>query len=130
MKAGDKFTETFRVTDEIYKGFIDLFQDKNFMHMDDEKAQERGFKSKIMHGNILNGFISFFIGECLPVKTIIIHKQTIQYRNPIFLNDILDFEAKINGVHESVNAVEFIYKFKNTKAKVVAKGDFQIGILR
>lgn len=130
MKEGDKFTEHFKVTDEIYKGFINLFLDKNFLHTDDEKAREKGFKSKVMHGNILNGFLSYFIGECLPLKNVIIHKQDIQYKNPIYLNDSLFFETYIKGVFESVQALEFKYTFKNQNSKVVAKGNFQIGILK
>lgn len=129
MKEGDNFIEHFKVTDEVYEGFIHIFKDKNFMHVDDEQAKAKGFKSKVMHGNILNGFLSYFIGECLPVKNVIIHKQSIQYKNPMYLHDLLQFEAVVKGVYESVQAVVFKFNFKNEQQETLAKGEIQIGIL-
>ena len=122
------FDHSFLVTKDLYKGFIELFGDKNPLHVDDTFAMAKGFQGKVMHGNILGGFLSFFIGECLPTKDVIIHSQTIQYKHAVYLNDILAFEAKVDGIYESVNAVEFIFTFRNAESKIIAKGMFQIGI--
>lgn len=125
----DTFTESFTVTDEIYHGFITLFKDQNPLHTHATFATEKGFKAEVMHGNILNGFLSYFIGEGLPTKNVIIHSQEIQYKNPVYLHDTLYFKATVVGFYESVNAVEFKFEFKNSEAKVVAKGKIQIGLL-
>ena len=108
--------------------FVALFRDNNPLHCNETFAISKGFKGKVMHGNILNGFLSYFIGECLPTKNVIIHSQEIQFKNPVYLNDELLFTAVIIGIYESVNAVEFKYDFK-TASKIVAKGKIQIGIL-
>ena len=129
FRTDDTFTEQFTVTNEIYHGFISLFKDQNPLHTEAKFAGEKGFKSEVMHGNILNGFLSYFIGEGLPVKNVIIHSQEIQYKNPVYLNDTLDFKATVTGFYESVNAVEFKFDFKNSESKVVAKGKIQIGLL-
>ncbi len=129
FRVEDTFTETFTVTDGIYRGFIALFNDQNPLHTEATFAVEKGFKSEVMHGNILNGFLSYFIGEGLPVKNVIIHSQEIQYKNPVYRNDTLEFKATVIGVYESVNAVEFKFDFKNSEAKAVAKGKIQIGLL-
>jgi len=126
---GDKFNENFIVTDNIYNGFINLFKDRNPLHTNTEFAVLKGFESKVMHGNILNGFISFFIGECLPTKNVIIHSQEIQFKNAVFLNDKLDFQAEVTGIFNAVNVVEFKFTFKNKKNKTVSKGKIQIGLL-
>ncbi len=89
-----------------------------------------GFSGMVMHGNILNGFLSYFIGECLPSKEVIIHSQDIQFKNAVYLNDELQFNAEIIGIYDSVNAVEFKFNFKNKAAKIVAKGNIQIGLLK
>ncbi len=127
FNLGDVFEEVFRVTDEAYLGFIQTFKDKNPLHTDEKFAIDKGFKGKVMHGNILNGFLSYFIGECLPTKNVIIHSQEIKFKNAVYLNDELQFKALITGVYESVNAIEFRYDFKNAEGKVVAKGIIQIG---
>ena len=129
IKIHDRFEESFVVSDHIYNGFISMFRDKNPLHTEEEFAKKSGFEGKVMHGNILNGFISYFIGECLPMKNVIIHTQSIQFKNPVYLNDTVFFEGVVTNIFESVNAVEFKFSFKNKESKEVAKGKIQIGIL-
>lgn len=129
FKVDDIFNAQFIVSNEIYTGFIALFNDKNPLHTNHQFAAQKGFKSVVMHGNILNGFLSYFIGECLPTKDIIIHSQEIQFKSVVYLNDKLELNAKITGVYESVKAVEFKFDFKNADEKIVAKGKIQIGLL-
>ena len=129
INLGDKFREKFTVTDIVYNGFIEIFRDKNPLHIDDKFALVKGFKSKVMHGNILNGFLSYFIGECLPTKDVIIHSQEIQFKGPVYLEDKLDLITEAIGVYESVNVIEFKFSFKNKELKTVAKGKFQIGLI-
>lgn len=128
FNIGDSFEENFIVSDEIYIGFIQIFNDTNPLHTIENFAIDKGFKGKVMHGNILNGFLSYFIGECLPTKNVIIHSQEIQFKNPVYLNDNLQFKAEIIGVYESVNTIEFRFDFKNESTKTVAKGKIQIGL--
>ena len=130
FKIGETFEEFFVISDEIYSGFIATFNDRNPLHTNQQFALAKGFKDVVMHGNILNGFISYFIGEKLITKDVIIHSQEIQFKNPVFLNDTLIFNAEVNGVYESVNAIEFKFIFKNKLEKVIAKGKFQIGLLK
>jgi 3-hydroxybutyryl-CoA dehydratase len=123
------FEAEFTVSPEIYRGFIGLFGDKNPMHTDSAYAAARGFKGIVMHGNILNGFLSYFIGELLPVKNVIIHTQEISYRKPVYLNDRLFFKAKVSEIHESVNVAVFKFSFTNQTGETAAKGSIQIGFL-
>lgn len=129
FKVDEVFVENFIVSNEIYNGFITLFKDRNPLHTETQFAQSKGFQSEVMHGNILNGFLSYFIGEGLPTKNVIIHSQEIQFKNPVYLNESLQFNATVIGVYDSVNAVEFKFDFKNTSGKTVAKGKIQIGLL-
>lgn len=129
LKVNDQFYQQFVLSDQTYTGFINLFEDRNPLHTDDQFAIAKGFERKVMHGNILNGYLSYFIGECLPLKDVIIHTQNIQFKNPVYLNDVLYFEALVSDVFESVNAVEFKFIFKKQESTTVAKGKIQIGLL-
>lgn len=124
-----KFNLNFTVSDSVYENFIATFSDKNPLHTDVKFAIEKGFNGKVMHGNILNGFLSFFIGEVLPIKNVIIHSQEIQFKHPVYLNDVLIFEATVSDIFESVNSIEFKFIFKNSVSQVVSKGKIQIGII-
>jgi 3-hydroxybutyryl-CoA dehydratase len=130
FNEGQTYFESIIISDKIHQGFIDLFKDGNPLHTDTNYAIIHGFKGKVMHGNILNGFISYFIGECLPTQDVIIHTQEIQFKKPVYLNDILKFRAVVKGVYESVNAIEFNFEFKNETEIIVAKGKIQIGLLK
>jgi 3-hydroxybutyryl-CoA dehydratase len=129
MELGKEFSRKFVVDRNIYQGFRDLFNDNNPLHTFDEFAKQHGFSEKVMYGNILNGFISFFVGECLPIKNVAILSQTIDYKSPVYLNDILDLHAKITNIVEAVNVVEFKFKFINQNQINVAKGNIQIKII-
>jgi 3-hydroxybutyryl-CoA dehydratase len=130
FKENDVYELNFCVTEEKYNLFIALSEDKNPLHTDEEFAKSKGFQGKVMHGNILNSVLSYFIGEYLPIKNVIIHAQEIQFKKPVYLNDHLTLRAKVNGVFESVNAVEFGFTFINSTTNItLAKGKIQIGIL-
>jgi 3-hydroxybutyryl-CoA dehydratase len=130
MNKGDLFTQSFNVTSGIYEGFISVFSDMNPLHTDEKFAVGKGFNSRVMHGNILNGFLSYFIGECLPVKEVLIQTQEIKFLKPVYLNDVLTLHATIYDVYESVNTIDFKYFFENQDKIKVARGTIQIGLLK
>jgi len=130
LKLNDKYEQAFTVTGTVYEGFKQIFKDENPLHTDSQFAAGHGYKGCVMYGNILNGFLSYFIGECLPDKNVIILSQEIQFINAVYLNDKLYFEASVTGVYESVNAFRFQFTFKNEALNVVAKGRIQIGKLK
>jgi len=130
FQLNEMFKHQFTVTLDIYNHFQMCSNDRNPLHTDEEFARAKGFPEKVMYGNILNAFVSYFIGECLPTKNVIIHSQEIAFKNHVFMNEKLDFEAHVSGVFEAVNAIEFKYKFIKPDGKIAAKGLIQIGLLK
>lgn len=129
FNLNDTFQQQFFVSNDTHDNFIRLSEDRNPLHIDEKFAQSKGFKGIIMHGNILNAYISYFVGECLPTQNVIIHSQSIQFKKPLYLNDQLAFTAEVTGIFESVNAVEFKFKFQNSDQTTLAKGNIQIGLI-
>ena len=128
VKEGFKFFHEFKVTKQISDLFIDLSQDRNPIHVDDDFSISKGFKSKVTHGNIQNCFLSYFVGEIFPIKEVIILSQTIKFKNPVYENDILFFESKIVNFTKSVNVYEFEFEFRNS-INIVSKGSLMIKII-
>ena len=124
------YKQRYTVTPEVYSHFQMCSKDYNPLHVDEEFARLKGFPEKVMYGNILNAFISHFIGECLPQKDVIIHSQSITFYNPVFMNENLDFEAVVSGLFEAVNTIEFKYKFIKPNGKIAGKGLIQIGVIK
>ena len=95
-------------------------------------AKEKGFEGCVMYGNILNAFISHFVGMCLPTPNVMIQSQDISFHKPVFLHDEITLQAGIDTVSEAVNIINYKLKFyKKTDAgrQLVAKGHVQIGLL-
>ncbi len=129
IDKGTEYKIPFEVTEDVFNGFINIFKDKNVLHTDENFAKEKGFASKVMHGNILNGFISYFIGECLPFNNVIIQTQEIKYSLPVYMNDKLELKATVEDYFESVKMLEFKFHFTNQHQKKVARGKISIGII-
>jgi 3-hydroxybutyryl-CoA dehydratase len=122
----DTFDEKFKISDELVSDFVKLSNDRNPLHTIDQFAIEKGFKSRIVQGNLQNCFISYFIGECLPSKNVMILSQTINFKNPVYINDILFLKVKIIGIFESVGLIEFDFKFINQLGKIISNGIIKI----
>jgi len=123
------FEHDFIINSKIQDLFIEISKDSNPMHTIDTYAMTFGFENKIMHGNILNSFLSFFIGECLPIKNVVIQSQNIEFKKPVYIDSKIKLIALVEDIIESVNVVIFKFKFENINNIVVAKGRIQIGIL-
>lgn len=128
LQVGDIFTEKFVVSDQVYSGFVEVFKDTNPLHTQTDFAKQKGFKDKVMHGNILNGFLSYFIGEGLPSKDVMIISQTISFHAPVYLGNNIDFKAIIAEVSKAVKVYNFKFEFR-VDSKKVAKGHIQIKML-
>lgn len=124
-----EYRNHFVVSEQTFLAFQQCSGDFNPLHTKESFAKEKGFPSCVMYGNILNAFLSFFVGMMLPVSDVIIHSQDIVFRNPVFLNDALEFQAEVSNLSEAVQAVEFKYAFRKEDGLLVAKGHIQIGIL-
>ena len=127
-----KIVHTYTVSQEVYDDFQRCSHDFNPLHTDMEFAKRKGFRSCVMYGNILNAFVSHFVGMLLPLKEVMILSQDISYHLPVYMNDEIVLESSIDTVSEAVNAISYKLKFyrMGEKRELVAKGHVQIGLLK
>ena len=129
-----KIEHTYQVTTEVYHAFQSCSGDFNPLHTDVAFAQSKGFSGCVMYGNILNAFISHFVGMLLPTSEVMIQSQDISFHKPVFLNDQISLEATVDTVSEAVGIIEYKLKFRRisdgVKPELVAKGHVQIGLLK
>ena len=129
-----KIEHTYQVTLEVYHAFQSCSGDFNPLHTDVAFAQSKGFSGCVMYGNILNAFISHFVGMLLPTSEVMIQSQDISFHKPVFLNDQISLEATVDTVSEAVGIIEYKLKFRRisegAKPELVAKGHVQIGLLK
>ena len=128
VKEGDEFIHEFKITSEITDLFIKLSQDRNPLHVDVNFSISKGFKSKVVHGNIQNCFLSYFVGEIFPIKNVVILSQKIKFKNPVYENETLFFESKIVNFVESIKVYELKFKFSNSY-NTVSQGIIMIKVI-
>lgn len=123
---------TYHVTPDVYFGFQRISSDFNPLHTDEAFAMSKGFPERVMYGNILNAFVSHFVGMALPTRDVMIQTQDIQFRKPVYLGDEIILKASHEDVSEAVEIVNFKLKFyrpSEKKPELVATGHVQIGML-
>lgn len=116
------------ITHEVYEHFIAAFGDVSPLHMDDAFARGLGFPGKVMHGSILNGFISHFVGVVLPGRRAILQSVAAEYCAPSFLGDRILLQSKLTQKVESFRVLTLGITLKNlTREEIVAKAKVQVG---
>lgn len=73
--------------------FARLSEDSNPLHADDEYARELGFESRVVFGALLVAKISALIGVHLPGPGSVWAGLTVDFRNPLYVNE----EAVLTG---------------------------------
>ena len=124
---------TYHVTPDIYFGFQRISSDFNPLHTDEAFAKSKGFPERVMYGNILNAFVSHFVGMALPTRDVMIQTQDIQFRKPVYLGDEILLKSSQEDVSEAVEIVNFklkFYRMWGAKPELVATGHVQIGTLK
>ena len=73
FKLNQSWEKTWKVSRKLCFEFSNLSDDHNPMHTDRDFAMSYGFKDTIVHGNILQLFLSYFVGEMLAKKKFFIN---------------------------------------------------------
>ncbi|OGX38720.1 MAG: hypothetical protein A3D87_03560 [Omnitrophica WOR_2 bacterium RIFCSPHIGHO2_02_FULL_50_17] len=130
IRQGQTISKEYRITDEIHEIFSELFGDRNPLHVDDKYAVSKGFHAKVVHGAVLGGFLSNFIGMELPYKNVVIHSLEIDFVKPNYVGDYLRIEARVDQVSEAVKVFVLKINIMNLmRGYVCAKAKVQVGIL-
>ena len=108
--------------------FASLTGDNSPLHMEDGFAQERGFKSRLVHGGLLVGYISQLVGVHFPGKNAIIQTLNIKFSHPAYIGDTLKIDSIVDQVSESVKTVIIKLTITNQETdQILLKSKVQVG---
>lgn len=129
LTVGAQQTRSYRLDAAVYQHFLDAFGDRNPMHVSQEAAQAAGFAGRVMHGAILNGFISHFVGMHFPGERSLLQSVSVEYRAPSYLGDELRIDATVDQRVESLRVVILKVMIHNVSQQVLAaKARVQVAI--
>lgn len=131
IREDQKIRFKYRFDETIFGHFLEAFQDTNPLHTDDDYARLSHFKKKVMHGAILNGFLSHFIGVVFPGKFSLLHSIHIQYKEPNYIGDEITVEARVAQKVDALKVVVLDVNVLNlTSGQTSAKAKIQVGLLQ
>ena len=117
------------ITPEVYEHFLAAFRDVSPVHVDENFAKSRGFSGKVMHGSLLNGFLSHFVGVYFPGRFSLLLPIDLRYSSPAYLGDTIHLEAKVSQKLDSRNVIVLdIILTNSTRGQLAARGRIQVMI--
>jgi len=93
--VGQKANFLKKIDEVLVNDFAKISGDFNPLHMDDEYAKNTKFGRRVCHGMLLASFFSKLVGMYLPGKNSLYFSQTLNFRNPCFVDDNITIEGEI-----------------------------------
>lgn len=107
----------FSYSESDMKTFIDLSTDDSPIHTDHKFCQGQGFKSPLLHGALLTTQLSRLIGKELPDNKAMTVGFSIEFFNPAYVDEDLEFHAKLLYKSEATRIIEL--KFWISRQEVI-----------
>jgi len=116
-----EFTKTISESD-VYV-FAGITGDLNPAHINEEYAKNTFFKTRIVHGMLLAGFISAVMGNKLPGPGTIYIKQELHFLAPVYMGDTVTARAELVETIPAENRARFKTTCLNQVGTVVLDGE-------
>ena len=98
LSVGDSAGMTLTVTDAVIQAFAEVSTDSNPVHLDQAYAEGTMFKGRIAHGMLSGAYISAVIGMQLPGPGTIYLSQSLRFRRPVRLGDVVDVRVTVEAL--------------------------------
>ena len=93
--VGQKVTFSEKIDESLLIDFAKLSGDFNPLHMDEDYASNTNFEKRVCHGMLLASFFSQLVGMYLPGKNSLYFSQSLNFRNPCFVDDEVTIAGEI-----------------------------------
>jgi 3-hydroxybutyryl-CoA dehydratase len=101
LSLGQRAELARRVTEADLAAFADVTGDHNPVHLDEAYAATTPFGGRIAHGMLSAGYISALIASKLPGPGAIYVSQTLRFRRPVRIGDVVTAVAEITALDQA-----------------------------
>ena len=120
--VGQKANFFKKIDDALVNDFAKISGDFNPLHMNDEYASTTNFKKRVCHGMLLASFFSQLVGMHLPGKNSLYFSQTLNFRNPCFVDDNISIEGEITEKKSNMKLITIKTTIYNQDGKCLIDG--------
>ena len=129
ITEGQRESFDYAFTPVVYQHFLDAFHDYSPIHVDEDYAKSRGFAGRVMHGSLLNGFVSHFIGIWFPGRFSLLLAVDLRFAKPSYLGDCLRLETVVSQKMDAKNIIVLDAQLSNlTQNHLAARARIQVMI--
>ena len=93
--VGQKANFFKKIDSALVNDFAKISGDFNPLHMSEEYASTTNFGKRVCHGMLLASYFSQLVGMYLPGKNSLYFSQTLNFRNPCFVDDNITIGGEI-----------------------------------
>ena len=106
LQIGQRETLMKTVMDDDVIAFADLSGDRNPVHLSDHFARKTRFGERIVHGLYTASLISTVIGMYLPGPGAVYLSQTLNFRGPVKIGDVINVVVEVQELTEKGRRVK------------------------
>ena len=110
------------ITESLVNDFAKISGDFSPIHMDDSYAKSTTFKKRVVHGMLLASFLSRMDGMFLPGKHALYFSQSVEFRNPSFIGDVVTISSKVIDKSDSTKIIKIESEITNQENKLLVYG--------
>lgn len=95
LKVGDKGYIEKTITETDVYLYAGITGDFSWLHVNEVRASQGHFKTRIVHGMLLIGLISTVVGNRMPGAGTVYEAQNISFIRPCFFNDTIKAQTEV-----------------------------------
>ncbi|RZD41953.1 MAG: enoyl-CoA hydratase [Thaumarchaeota archaeon] len=115
-----------KISNTIVDDFAKISGDFNPLHLDDEFASKTTFGKRIVHGMLLASFFSRLVGMKIPGKNGIYFSQSLNFRKPCFIGDVIKVVGTVIDKSESTKIVTLKTEVFNQNNECLVDGESKV----
>jgi len=110
------------ITESMVDDFAKLTGDFSPIHIDEDYARTTTFQRRVVHGMLLASFLSRMDGMYLPGKHALYFSQSLNFRYPCFIGDIITVSSIVVDKSQSTKILKIESKITNQDNKIILSG--------
>lgn len=126
--VGMKASHSFVADEKMMSDFLNLSQDNSCIHRDDRFAQHNDFKGRVVYGALMLAHLSYVSGMIIPGEFGVSANWTIQFHNPLYMNEKATIEGEIVHLSEALRIVKLKFNITH-QDRLIASGTAQSKVL-
>ena len=129
LSIGQSAERSHTVTEATIAAFAEVSGDHNPVHLDAAFAATTTFKERIAHGMLSAAYISAVLGNDLPGPGAIYLSQTLTFRRPVRIGDVVVARVTVAAIDEDKARVT-LSTVCEVAGKAVVQGEAVIMVAR